>query len=150
MENTRIREGKKEDIAQVFELIKELAVFEKLEHEVENNIEGLLADGFGKNPLFGFIVAENHEKIIGLSLYYFRYSTWKRKRLYLEDIIVNEAFRGNGIGKKLFEATIEKAKQLHCSGLQLQVLNWNQPAIDFYKGFGLKLDDTWANASLDF
>lgn len=150
MQNIIIREGKKEDIFQVFELIKELAVFEKLENEIENTIDGLLEDGFGAQPLFGFIVAQNDQKIIGLSLYYFRYSTWKRKRLYIEDIIVNESFRGEGIGKNLFEATIQKAKELNCSGLQLQVLNWNKPAIEFYKKIGLKLDDTWANASIDF
>lgn len=150
MKVVKIREGKKEDIPQVFKLIKELSVFEKLEHEVENTIEGLIEDGFGTNPLYGFIVAENNIKIIGLSLYYFRYSTWKRKRLYLEDIIVNEAFRGQGIGKKLFEFTIQKAKDLGCSGLQLQVLDWNQPAIDFYKSYNLKLDPSWVNASLDF
>lgn len=150
MQEIQIRDGNKQDIPQVFELIKELAVFEKLEHEVENTVEGLIEDGFGQNPLYGCIVAENNDKIVGLSLYYFRYSTWKRKRLYVEDIIVNERFRGLGIGKKLFQSTITKAKETNCSGLQLQVLDWNKAAIDFYASFGLKLDNTWANASLDF
>lgn len=150
MDYVKIREGIKEDIPQVFELIKELADFEKLEHEVQNTIEGLLQDGFGTNPVFGFLVAETKSSIVGLALYYFRYSTWKRKRLYLEDIIVNEPHRGKGTGKMLFEATLQKAKQLDCSGLNLQVLDWNKPAIKFYESYGLTLDSSWVNASLDF
>lgn len=150
IENIVLREAQKQDMEMVFGLIKELAEFEKMPLRVNNSIEGLVEDGFGKNPLFGCIVAEYNHTIIGISVYYFRYSTWKRKRLYLEDIIVTEPFRGNGIGKKLFEFTIKKAKELDCSGLQLQVLDWNENAINFYKNYNLQIDTHWYNASIDF
>src|SRR5687768_17583950 len=97
-----IREGQKEDLTRVLELIKELAEYERAPHEVTNTVALMENDGFGPNPVYGFFVAENESHIVGLSLYYWRYSTWKGKRLYLEDIIVTESQRGNGIGKLLF------------------------------------------------
>ena len=145
----KIREGTKQDLPRVLELIKELAEYEKASHEVINTVEQLLKDGFGPNPIYGFFVAENERGVVGLSLYYWRYSTWKGKRLYLEDIIVTEKERGSGIGKLLFDRTMRKSLEENCSGMMWQVLEWNEPAINFYKKYGAKLDDEWTNCSLD-
>ena len=106
-------------------------------------------DGFGPNPIFGFFVVENEDLIVGISLYYYRYSTWKGKRLYLEDIIVTEKERGKGIGKLLFERTMKFTLEQNCTGLMWQVLNWNEPAINFYKKYKAKLDDEWINGHLE-
>ena len=144
-----IRQGTKEDLPRTLELIRELAAFEKAPHEVTNSVEQMEADGFGPNPIFGFFVAENKDAIVGLSLYYWRYSTWKGKRLYLEDIIVTESMRGKGIGKLLFDATMQHGLREGCTGMMWQVLNWNEPAIEFYKKYGAKLDDEWTNCSLE-
>ncbi len=147
-----VRPGTRADIPQAFELVVELAVYEKAANEVSNTAEKMAEDGFGPNPLFGILVAEDSEsqKIVGMSLYYFRYSTWKGKRLYLEDIVVTEAFRGYGVGKQLLDATIEMAHQTNCTGMMWQVLDWNEPAIGFYKQFGTRFDDGWTNCHLDF
>ncbi len=150
LQNVIFRQATENDMSQVFELIEELAKFEKMPSEVINSVEGLIEDGFGKNPLFGCLVAEFQHKIIGISVFYYRYSTWKRKRLYLEDIIVTENFRGKGVGKKLFELTIQEAKLQNCTGLQLQVLDWNKSAIQFYENYQLQIDKSWYNASLNF
>lgn len=131
------------------ELINELAAFEKAPTEVTNTVKQMEVDGFGPNPIFGFFVAENEGHIVGLSLYYWRYSTWKGKRLYLEDIIVTEAWRGKGIGKLLFDETMRHALNEDCTGMMWQVLNWNEPAIEFYKKYGATLDDEWTNCSLE-
>ena len=144
-----IRNGYKFDLPAVFDLIKELALYERAPHEVTNTIEKMEKDGFGDNPIFGFFVAEKEKKIIGLSLYYWRYSTWKGKRLYLEDIIVTEKERGNGIGKLLFEKTMEKAIEENCSGMLWQVLDWNEPGLNFYKKYNVKFDNEWVNCSLE-
>jgi GNAT superfamily N-acetyltransferase len=143
-----IRSGRKEDIPAVFALVQELALFEKAPHEVDNTVERMLEDGFGKNPVFGFLVAELNGVIVGISLYYFRYSTWKGKRLYLEDIIITEQHRSKGIGKLLFKATMDTAKELNCNGMSWQVLDWNIPAIEFYKKFDANFDQGWINCSL--
>jgi GNAT superfamily N-acetyltransferase len=144
-----IREGRKEDLPRVLELIKELAVFEKAAHEVINTVAQMEADGFGPNPIYCFFVAENESRIVGLSLYYWRYSTWKGKRLYLEDIVVTEQARGKGIGKLLFERTMQHTLAENCTGMMWRVLDWNEPAIDFYKKYPSKLDGEWINCSLE-
>lgn len=144
-----IRQGKKEDLPRVLELIKELARFERAPHEVTNTLAQLETDGFGEHPVYGFFVAEDGARIIGLSLYYWRYSTWKGKRLYLEDIIVTEAERGKGAGKRLFERTMQKALEEKCTGMMWQVLDWNQPAIDFYQKYAAKLDSGWINCNIE-
>ncbi len=144
-----IRPGRREDLPRALELIKELAEFERASHEVINTVEQMEKDGYGTQPIFGFVVAENEKEIIGLSLYYWRYSTWKGKRLYLEDIIVTENERGKGIGKLLFDRTMQKSLEENCSGMMWQVLEWNEPAINFYKKYGTKLDDEWTNGSLE-
>ncbi|SRR5258706_13608778 len=145
----KIRNGQKDDLPRVLELIKELALFEKAAGEVSNTITRMGVDGFGPNPIYGFFAAENENEIIGLSLYYYRYSTWKGKRLYLEDIIVTEKERGKGIGKLLFERTMKFALEQNCTGMMWQVLNWNEPAINFYKKYKAKLDDEWLNGHLE-
>lgn len=147
-----IRKANASDCARMMELIKELAVFEKAPDEVTVTLEHFVETGFGKNPVWEALVAveveNNIEKIIGISLWYMRYSTWKGLRLYLEDLIVTEAYRGKGVGKKLFEETVQEARRMHVSGMMWQVLDWNQPAIDFYKQYGADLSSEWLNCSL--
>lgn len=146
--STRIREGKKDDLPQVLSLIKELAIYERAEHEVENTVEMMTQDGFGEHPVYGFFVAETREKIVGLALYYYRYSTWKGKCIYLEDIIVTEAHRGAGIGRKLLDKVVEKAREDKVSRVSWQVLEWNEPAINFYKKVGAGFDPEWVNCAI--
>jgi GNAT superfamily N-acetyltransferase len=145
-----IRESVREDVPAMFELIKELALFEKAPEQVTNTIDQMYEDGFGENPIFGTIISEVDGKVVGMSLYYFRYSTWKGKRLYLEDLIVSETMRGKGLGEKLLEATIAKARETSCTGLMWQVLDWNTAAINFYKKFGARFDEEWVNVHIDF
>ena len=145
-----IRDGVREDVPTMFELIKELALYEKAPEQVTNTIEQMYLDGFGENPIFGSIVSEVDGQIVGMALYYYRYSTWKGKRLYLEDLIVSEIMRGQGLGEKLLEAIIEKARQSNCTGLMWQVLDWNEPAISFYKKFSARFEAEWLNVHIDF
>lgn len=147
--STIIRRATPADVPSIYQLIVELAEYEKALHEVKNTPEQLLKDGFGEQPLYGTIVAEVSGEVVGMSLYYYRYSTWKGKRLYLEDLIIKEAYRGYGLGKRLLEATVEEARQTQCSGLMWQVLDWNEPSIEFYKKFGAKLDGEWINCHVD-
>lgn len=144
-----IRAGKWEDLPRVLELIKELAVYERAADEVTNTVAMMEKDGFGPNPVYGFFIAEKDNAIVGLALYYYRYSTWKGKRLYLEDIIVTESFRGKGIGKQLFEVVLKKTLAEKCTGMMWQVLDWNKPAIDFYKKYKANLDSEWINCNLE-
>ena len=145
-----IRDAVRQDVPAMFELIKELALFEKAPEQVTNSVEQMYEDGFGENPIFETIVSEVDGEIVGMALYYFRYSTWKGKRLYLEDLIVSETMRGRGLGEKLLNAIIEKACQTACTGLMWQVLDWNEPAINFYKKFGARFDEGWMNVHIDF
>lgn len=145
-----IREGKKEDLPRVLELVKELAIYEKAPEQVTNTVERMEREGFGPVPAFGFFVAikDSTAEIIGISVYYYRYSTWKGRRLYLEDIVVTESERGNGAGKLLFDRTLEKSLEEGCSGMTWQVLDWNEPAINFYRKYGADLDGEWINCNL--
>lgn len=147
-----IRTGEKSDLPRVLELIRELADYEKAINEVDNSIAQMEVDGFGDNPIFGFFVAEDDQiGIVGISIYYYRYSTWKGKRMYLEDLIVTEDQRGKGIGKLLFDRTIEEGKKQNCTGMMWQVLDWNEPAINFYKKYyGAHLDGEWINCNISF
>lgn len=146
-----IREGKKEDLPRVLELIKELAVYEKAGDEVSNTVELMEKDGFSDHPAYGLFVAEEEEGIVGIAIYYYRYSTWKGRRIYLEDIVVTDSHRGKGIGKQLFDSVIQKGKAEKCSGMVWQVLDWNEPAINFYKKYyGASLDAEWINCSISF
>lgn len=150
MSEVIIRKAVQEDCEPMLELIKELADYEKALHEVTLTLDQFIEDGFGKSPVWGAFVAEFNGKIVGISLYYDRYSTWKGKRLYLEDLVVTENLRGKQIGKKLFEATMEYGKSNQYSGMVFQVLNWNEPAINFYKKYSPKFDDEWLNVSIEF
>lgn len=149
MSKTTIRPGTKADLPRTLELIKELAAYEKAPHEVSNTLSRMEEDGFGKNPIFGFFVAENERGIVGISVYYYRYSTWKGKRLYLEDIVVTEKERGSGLGKLLFDRTMQQCIDDNCTGMMWQVLDWNEPAINFYKKYQAKLDYEWVNCQLE-
>lgn len=148
----KIRQGELTDLPAALNLIQELADYENATEEVKNTVQAMQEDGFGENPVFGFIVAEeeNRNSIIGMSMYYYRYSTWKGKRLYLEDLIVTEEFRGQGVGKKLFDRTIEIGKETSCTGMMWQVLDWNEPAINFYKKYNADIQDDWLNCHLNF
>lgn len=150
MNEVIIRKAVQEDCAPMLELIKELADYEKALHEVTLTLEQFIEDGFGTLPVWGAFVAEFEGEIVGISLYYDRYSTWKGRRLYLEDLVVTENLRGKQIGKKLFEATMEHGKSNQYSGMVFQVLNWNEPAINFYKKYSPKFDDEWFNVSIEF
>lgn len=149
MNSATVRIGKKEDLPKVFELVKELAEFERAPEQVTNTVARMEIDGFGANPVFGFFVAENEKGIVGLSLYYYRYSTWTGKRIYLEDIIVTETERGKGIGQLLFDRTLQKTIEDDCYGMTWQALDWNEPALTFYKKYGAKLDGEWVNCTLE-
>ncbi|HEY9116505.1 MAG TPA: GNAT family N-acetyltransferase [Roseivirga sp.] len=143
-----IRKGIKSDLPQVLELIRELAVYEKAEHEVEITLEQLEADGFGEKPVYEFFVVEEDSEIVGIALFYFRYSTWKGKAVYLEDLVVKESQRGKGYGQQLLDAIIHEAKRTNSKQVRWQVLDWNEPAISFYKKLGAYLDGEWINCTL--
>lgn len=143
--NTRV--ATKEDCPRLLELINELAVYEKAPEEVTVNLAEFVDAGFGKNPVWKAFVAEENNEILGFALFYTRYSTWKGRRLYLEDFIVTEAARGNGIGKILFEKVIEEAKNGDYNGMTWQVLDWNAPAINFYNKYSAAIESGWLNAS---
>lgn len=147
--NFTIRKGTKADIESAYKLIVELAIFEKEENQVINTVDKMLEDGFGENPIYGFYVVENEGIIVGMALYYFRYSTWKGKRLFLEDLIVTESMRGQGLGESLLKEMINEAQISNCTGLMWQVLDWNEPAIKFYNKFGVRYDKGWYNVHLD-
>lgn len=146
--NILIRKGQKEDLPMVLELIKELAVYEKAPAEVTVTIKELDQDGFAENPLFHFFVGEVDNTIVALALYYIKYSTWKGKCIFLEDIIVTEVYRKSGIGKKLFNEVVKVAKEMKVKRLEWQVLNWNEPAIQFYKKLHANFDEEWINCKL--
>ncbi len=146
--NITLRKAEKSDIPEILELIKELAAYERAPQEVTVTAGDLERDGFGNNPIFEVILAYSEEQLLGMAFYYFSYSTWKGKCLYLEDIIVKEQYRGNKAGKLLFEAVIRKAKEVGAKRMHWQVLDWNEPAINFYKKYNAVLDNTWVNGKL--
>src|SRR5579862_5055711 len=138
--NITIRTAKKADCARLLELVNELALFERAPQEVTVTLQEFEDAGFGNKPVWKAFVAEIDGLIIGFTLYYIRYSTWKGCRMYLEDLIVTEDMRGKGIGKLLFEQLFAEAKQLGVSGMVWQVLDWNEPAINFYKKYGATVE----------
>lgn len=144
-----VRKALKSDIPDIIRLVKELALFEKSPNEVTVTEEDYLINGFMDNPLYACNLAFYDGKLSAFCLWYFRFSTWKGKRLYLEDLYVKEDYRGRGIGKILLNNVIEEAKRSNCSGLMWQVLDWNTPAIEFYKKYNASLDDGWINVNLD-
>ncbi|QOR75150.1 MAG: GNAT family N-acetyltransferase [Thermoflavifilum sp.] len=146
-----IREAVRADCPQMFALVQELAAFERASHEVCISLEAFTESGFGENPVWWAFVAEDQgKKIVGMALYYIRFSTWKGKRLYLEDIIVTQSMRGQGIGKRLFERCIQEARLKGFSGMTWQVLDWNEPAIRFYEKYGARISREWLTCQLDW
>ena len=143
-----LRKAVKTDIPQILDLIRELALYERAPHEVTITPADLERDGFSENPIFHVILAHLGDQLAGMAFYYYSYSTWKGKCLYLEDIIVKEHLRGRRIGKLLFEAVIAKAKESGAKRMHWQVLDWNEPAINFYKKYNAVLDNTWVNGKL--
>ena len=145
-----IRKAQKKDLPQILALIKELAAYEKAPQEVKVTLKELEQDGFGKKKVYECFAAAEENKIKGIALYYVKYSTWKGKCIYLDDIIVTEAMRGKGIGKLLFDKVIETAKKMKVRKLEWQVLNWNEPAINFYTKYSTVFDNEWVNCKLVF
>jgi GNAT superfamily N-acetyltransferase len=143
-----IRYAIESDCERMLELINELAIYEKAPEEVTVTLAHFKDAGFGKSPVWKAFVAEVDGHVEGFALFYTRYSTWKGCRLYLEDFIVTEKMRGQGIGKLLFEETIKYAKENNFSGMVWQVLDWNQPAINFYNKYQAHIESGWLNASL--
>lgn len=151
-----IRRAEKKDCFQLLGLVKELAVYEKAPNEVTVTLQHFEESGFGQQPVWWAFVAEDSDKqyqeseslIVGFALYYIRYSTWKGQRMYLEDIIVTDEYRGRGIGQLLMDALIDEAKQKQFHGIVWQVLDWNEPAINFYKKYNANFDPEWINVSI--
>ncbi len=145
----KIRRATKEDCQSMMQLINELALYEKAPQEVTVGFDHFVESGFGQNRVWWAFVAEVDQRVVGFALYYIRYSTWKGQRLYLEDILVTESFRGKGIGQLLFDRLIGETKEKKLSGMVWQVLEWNKPAINFYKKYdGVNFDTEWVNCSL--
>ena len=144
-----IRKGQKEDMPAVLELIKELAVFEKEPDAVVVTVDDLVRDGFSNNPLFHTFIAEAEGQIVGMALYYYRYSTWKGKTIHLEDLIVKEKSRGTGAGYALYSEIMAQGKKDNVRRIEWNVLDWNTPAIDFYNKSGAKLLEDWRVVNMD-
>jgi GNAT superfamily N-acetyltransferase len=137
------------DCPRLLELIRELAEYEKAPGEVTVTLEHFIESGFGKNPVWWAFVAEVDGMVQGFALYYIRYSTWKGQRMYLEDIVVTNEMRGKGLGNLLFEELITEAGIKGFNGIVWQVLEWNEPAINFYKKYQTSFDPEWINCSIN-
>lgn len=144
-----IRKATKNDMPSVLELIQELATFEKEPDAVVITVDDLVRDGFSENPLFQCFVAEVDNEIIGMALYYYRYSTWKGKTIHLEDLIVKENKRGTGAGFSLYKEIIKQGKAENVRRIEWNVLDWNTPAIDFYEKSGAKVLGDWRVVHMD-
>ena len=144
----KIRPATKEDMEAVHSLICELAVYEHAGDEVTNTVEQLKRDGFGEEKVFECLVADINNEVVGFALFYTSYSTWKGTCIYLEDFLVTERMRRKGIGEKLFNAVHEIAKQRKAKRFEWQVLEWNTPAIEFYKKANASLDPEWINGKI--
>ena len=144
-----IRKGTPKDMVAVLTLIKELAVFEKEPEAVVVTVDDLIRDGFSENPLFHTFVAEENGVIIGIALYYYRFSTWKGKTIHLEDLIVNKKHRGTGAGLALYTEIIQQGKKDNVKRIEWNVLDWNELAIQFYQKSGAKVLDDWRVVHMD-
>jgi len=145
-----IRKARREDCPRILELIRGLALYEKAPEEVTVSPAHFEESGFGRSPVWWAFVAESEGVVCGFALWYIRYSTWKGQRMYLEDLYVEPHKRGVGVGKLLFDRLITEAKNRQFSGIQWQALQWNEPALHFYRKYHAKLDGEWVNCSLDF
>jgi len=144
----KIRRAIKEDCPRLLELVQELATYERAPDEVTVTLEHFTESGFGEKPVWWAFVAEVERKIAGFALYYVRYSTWKGQAMYLEDILITNDMRGNGVGKLLFDRLIEEAREKKFNRIIWQVLDWNEPAINFYKKYNADIDAGWLNCSI--
>jgi GNAT superfamily N-acetyltransferase len=144
-----IRKGNPEDMRSVLGLIQELAIFEKEPEAVVISEEDLIRDGFGEKPLFHVFVAEVEKEIVGIALYYYRYSTWKGKTIHLEDLIVKEKMRGTGLGSALYAEIMKQGKKDNVRRIEWNVLDWNTPAVNFYKSSGARILDGWQVVQMD-
>ena len=146
----KIRKAVRKDCVRMMELIQELATYEKAPDEVTVSLSHFEESGFGANPVWWAFVAEVSGVVVGMALYYVRYSTWKGQRMYLEDLLVTEEMRGKKIGSLLFDALIQEAKDKKFIGMNWQVLDWNEPAINFYKKYNASFDPEWLNCAISF
>lgn len=149
MQDIIIRRAVKEDCPRILELIRELALFERAPDEVTVTLDHFTKSGFGENPVWWAFVAEAEGEVHAFALYYIRYSTWKGQRMYLEDILVTEKMRGKRIGQLLFDELVKEAKEKQLNGIVWQVLEWNEPAMKFYKKLNASFDAQWINCSVN-
>ncbi|WP_304035822.1 GNAT family N-acetyltransferase, partial [Mesonia mobilis] len=145
----QVRKATKNDMPSVLKLINELAVYEREPDAVEVTVADLERDGFGDQPLFNCFVAEAEDKIVGMALFYNRYSTWKGKTIHLEDLIVNEDYRGKGIGVQLYKKVMQFALEENIKRVEWVVLDWNTPAVNFYKNTGASVFSEWDTVQFD-
>ena len=146
--NINIRPALKDDCPRLLELVQELATYERAPDEVTVTLQHFIESGFGEKPVWWAFVAEVQGEVVGFALYYIRYSTWKGQAMYLEDILITNEWRGKGIGKLLFDRLIEEAKEKKFNRIIWQVLDWNEPAINFYKKYNADIDGSWLNCSI--
>ncbi len=150
MSNILIRKAQREDCPRLMELIRGLADYEKMPDEVTVALSHFEESGFGPNPVWWGFVAETDGMVYGFALYYIRYSTWKGQRLWLEDLYVDPHKRGQKLGAMLFDRLIEEARAKGYSGMNWQALDWNEPALNFYRKYKANFDPSWVNCSIDF
>lgn len=146
--NLRIRKAEAKDCPRILELVQELADYEKSPQEVTVDLEHFTESGFGSNPVWWGFVAEYEDQIVAFALWYIRFSTWKGQAMYLEDILVTEKMRGRGIGRMLFDRLVDEAREKRLSRICWQVLDWNEPAIRFYKKYNASFDGEWINCAI--
>ncbi len=144
-----IRKAEANDFVQVYDLIKELALFENAPNEPSNPLKKFIEEGTAKHPRFHVLIAEKEGNVIGIALYYYGYSTWKGSMLYLDDLVVKEAYRKQGIGKMLMDELISIAKEERINQLRWHVLDWNENAINFYKKYPVTFDNTWITVKIE-
>ncbi|TDH21236.1 GNAT family N-acetyltransferase [Segetibacter sp. 3557_3] len=149
MDNVVIRRAEKRDCSRLLELVRELAHYERAPDEVTITPEHFEESGFGNKPVWWAFVAEVNGTVEGFALYYIRFSTWKGQRMYLEDLVVTEKMRGKGLGKRLFDQLFAEASAKGLGGISWQVLEWNEPAINFYKKLSAAFDGEWINCSVN-
>lgn len=147
-DSIQIRFAKKGDIQAIRDLVMELAIFEKSPESVTATAEDY--DSAFDSGLISMLVAEKDSQIVGMTLYYDTFSTWRGKMLYLEDFVVKEAYRGHGIGDMLFDATVAEAKNRKCTMMKWQVLDWNTGAVKFYKRKQAEIETEWWNGKIIF
>lgn len=144
-----IRKAVAEDCGRILELVRELAAYEKAPEQVTVKLDHFTASGFGSNPVWWGFVAEREGEIVAFALYYIRFSTWKGQTMYLEDILVTEKMRGQKIGALLFDRLFEEAREKGLNRICWQVLDWNEPAIQFYKKYNAHFDGEWINCAVN-